>query len=121
MLIAEALSTNGGVEEVKAQMEKKHNRSNDEFVAKMLDEERTKAATNDSNVNSPKHYNQGGIECIDAIRAALTEEEYRGFCKGSIIKYVWREKYKNGDEDLEKLKKYADFAINAKDDDKYDF
>ena len=29
-------------------------------------------------VNSPAHYNQGEIECIDAIKAALSEEEFRG-------------------------------------------
>src|SRR5690606_10576655 len=30
------------------------------------------------NVNKPAHYRQGEIECIDAIRAALTPEEFRG-------------------------------------------
>lgn len=64
------------------------------------------------NVNNPDHYTQGGIECIEAIKAALTPEEFRGYCKGNIIKYAWRERFKNGDEDLEKLKKYADFALD---------
>jgi len=53
-------------------------------------------------VNEPPHYTQGGIECIDAIRAALTPEEFRGFCKGNAIKYSWREKHKGGNEDLKK-------------------
>jgi len=53
-------------------------------------------------VNEPPHYTQGGIECIDAIRAALTPEEFRGFCKGNALKYVWREKHKGGDEDMKK-------------------
>jgi hypothetical protein len=53
-------------------------------------------------VDHPDHYNAGPIECIDAIRAALTKEEFRGFCKGSTIKYVWRERGKGGDEDLMK-------------------
>lgn len=64
------------------------------------------------NVNQPNHYTQGGIECIEAIKAALTPDEFRGYCKGNIIKYAWRERFKNGDEDLEKLKKYADFALD---------
>lgn len=64
------------------------------------------------NVNQPSHYTQGGIECIEAIKAALTPEEFRGYCKGNIIKYVWRERFKNGNEDLEKLKKYANFALD---------
>ena len=44
-------------------------------------------------VNSPEHY-LGKIECIDAIEAALTPEEFRGFCKGNIIKYIFRERLK---------------------------
>jgi hypothetical protein len=44
-------------------------------------------------VNNPNHYQSegnGGIECIQAIQAALTEEEFQGFCKGNNIKYTWR-------------------------------
>jgi hypothetical protein len=44
-------------------------------------------------VNHPNHYKSegvSGIECIDAIQAALTEEEFQGFCKGNNIKYTWR-------------------------------
>ena len=60
---------------------------------------------NDS-VNHPSHYTQGGIECIDAIRAALTDEEFRGFCKGNALKYLYRERHKGGDESLEKAMWY---------------
>lgn len=63
------------------------------------------------NVNNPSHYqSKSGIECIDAIRAALTPEEFRGFCKGNIIKYVWRERHKGQDESLEKAIWYANEA-----------
>lgn len=54
------------------------------------------------NVNNPQHYTNGQVECIDAIRAALTDEEFRGFCKGNVLKYTWREKHKGGNESLEK-------------------
>ena len=47
-------------------------------------------------VNQPEHYRQGHIECIDAIEAALTPEEFCGFCKGNILKYIWRERKKDG-------------------------
>ena len=57
-------------------------------------------------VNHPPHYKQGSIECIDAIRAALTEEEFRGYCKGNVLKYVWRERHKGGDQDLGKATFY---------------
>lgn len=56
----------------------------------------------DDLVNHPPHYKQGEIECIDAIRSALTPEEFRGFCKGSVIQYIWRERHKGGDESLRK-------------------
>jgi hypothetical protein len=53
-------------------------------------------------VSHPAHYTQGGIECKDAIKAALTPEEYRGWIKGSAIAYLWRERLKNGQEDIDK-------------------
>jgi hypothetical protein len=57
-------------------------------------------------VNAPPHYRQGDIECIDAIRSALTDDEFRGYVKGNAIKYLWREKHKGGDEDLKKAAWY---------------
>lgn len=60
----------------------------------------------DDKVNHPAHYTQGKIECIDAIKSALTPEEFRGYCKAVIIKYLWREKHKNGQEDLMKAAWY---------------
>ena len=64
-----------------------------------------------NNVDSPSHYTQGGIECIDAIEEALTPEEFRGYCKGNAIKYIWRERHKNGDEDLAKARWYLNRLI----------
>ena len=57
-------------------------------------------------VNHPPHYQRDGIECIQAIEAALTPEEFRGYCKGNVIKYTWREQYKGKDEDLAKSQWY---------------
>jgi len=53
-------------------------------------------------VNNPRHYNQSGIECIDALRAALGPEGFRKYCHGNVLKYVWRHEYKGGVEDLDK-------------------
>ena len=54
-------------------------------------------------VNHPDHYTQGGIECKDAIKAAVTAlGGYEGFLTGNAIKYLWRWKLKNGAEDLRK-------------------
>jgi hypothetical protein len=62
-------------------------------------------------VEHPPHYTAGGIECIDAIKAALTPEEFRGYCKGNAMKYTWRERMKGGDEDLRKAAWYLARAI----------
>ena len=62
-------------------------------------------------INKPAHYNQGSIECIDAMQQILTPEEFRGFLKGNVFKYLWREKGKNGIEDLRKGKDYFDWLI----------
>ena len=58
------------------------------------------------NVDRPLHYAAGSIECIDAIEAQLSAEEFRGYLKGNIIKYLWREKHKGGVESLKKAKWY---------------
>ena len=56
----------------------------------------------DDMVNHPPHYTAGGIECIEAIRAALTPDEFPGYCKGNAFKYTWRERHKGGDESIRK-------------------
>ena len=67
---------------------------------------------NNDMVNHPSHYANGGIECIEAIEAQLTPEEYRGFLKGNVAKYVWREKNKGGVESLKKAQWYLDRLVN---------
>lgn len=62
-------------------------------------------------VNHPPHYLQGGIECIEAIEAQLTQEEYRGYLKGNIAKYVWREQSKGGVESLKKAQFYLNRLV----------
>lgn len=62
---------------------------------------------------SNERYEHGDVECIDAIRAALTPEEFRGFCKGNVLKYIWREQHKGGDDDLEKAIDYIAWAISG--------
>jgi len=45
-------------------------------------------------VNSPDHYNSNTIETIDLIRDSMESEEYRGYLKGNVFKYVSRYRYK---------------------------
>ena len=58
------------------------------------------------NVNSPSHYNTGGIECFDAMQAMLTREEMIGYLRGNSFKYRWRFRHKGGAEDLRKAEWY---------------
>jgi hypothetical protein len=67
------------------------------------------------NVNSPSHYNQAGIECIDAICAA-TGDGVEYYLQGNIMKYIWRYRYKNGVEDLKKAQWYLNKLIEVVDD-----
>ncbi len=59
-----------------------------------------------NNVDHPDHYNNSSIECIDAIQAQMNPEEYRGFLKGNVLKYLWRERHKGGVESLRKAQWY---------------
>jgi hypothetical protein len=61
---------------------------------------------------NPSHYKTGKIECIEYIEDKLTPEEYRGYIKGNVLKYITREKHKNGDEDIRKAKWYLDRLVN---------
>ena len=67
-------------------------------------------------VNSPAHYADsfGGIQCIDAIETSMSTEEFKGFLKGNVQKYVWRYSQKNGAEDLKKAKWYLERLIKLR-------
>lgn len=66
-------------------------------------------------VNTPSHYLHGGIETIEVIRMMLTPEEFRGYCKGNIIKYRERAMFKgNAEEDFAKALKYKEFMEVAR-------
>ena len=64
-------------------------------------------------VNNPEHYNQGDIECIDAIEAMLDHDEFVGYLRGNSLKYRWRFKYKNGIEDLKKAEWYENKLLKV--------
>ena len=63
------------------------------------------------NVKHPNHYCKAGIECIDAIKSAISTitDPFEAYCTGNIIKYIWRWNDKNGIEDLHKAIQYIDF------------
>ena len=65
-------------------------------------------------VSHPSHYmSKNGLECIDAINAAI--EDLSGMdalCTAQVIKYIWRWKKKNGVQDLEKARWYLTYLID---------
>ena len=48
----------------------------------------------DKNVNHPDHYTSVKVECIEAVQAAMSSVEYMGYCKGNVMKYLWRYRLK---------------------------
>lgn len=65
-------------------------------------------------VQKPSHYRAGGIECIDAIHAALGDDGFIAYCRGNAIKYNWRAPHKGTlAQDLDKAAVYERFARNV--------
>lgn len=60
------------------------------------------------------YYDVGGITVIDYIKAKLIPEEYKGFLKGNVIKYVSRSAFKEDElSDLKKAQEYLGWLIEA--------
>lgn len=58
-------------------------------------------------VRHPSHYRIMGTEVIDLIHDNLTPEEFRGYCKGNILKYRLRAGHKgDATEDIAKAKQF---------------
>ena len=67
---------------------------------------------NDDMVNHPAHYTNGKFECIDVIKEATQQcEKFEAYLVGTILKYIWRFKLKNGVEDLKKARWYLNKLI----------
>lgn len=65
-------------------------------------------------VNHPSHYNQGGIECIDALDAMVTgyPDPVAAALTWQVGKYIWRHPFKEKPlEDLKKARFYLDRLI----------
>jgi hypothetical protein len=61
-----------------------------------------------------EYYNQGNIECIDAIKASMSRAGFQDFCKGNVIKYLWRYRlHCTPLADLKKARDYLDWLIES--------
>lgn len=66
-------------------------------------------------VNHPAHYTAGDVECIEAIKSAVVGMTgMEAYCTGSVMKYMWRWKQKNGKEDLQKAGWYLERLLREK-------
>ena len=81
------------------------------YAAYIQNEQATKNSNNTDNkntdeVHAPAHYKLNGlnIESVDVIRAVLTDEEFKGWCRGNALKYLMRAGKKD------KAKEKQDFA-----------
>lgn len=54
-------------------------------------------------VNAPSHYTGGDIECIDALKASMPQEQFLGYLKAAAMKYLWR--YENKGKPIQDLRK----------------
>ena len=65
-------------------------------------------------INHPTHYTSSGkFECIEVIEEITKQcNQFEAYLTGTILKYLWRWKLKNGLEDLKKARWYLDKLIN---------
>ena len=102
------------VAEEKKQYDEVWNKDNidEEDVVNGIDEAMAKShywadSKKEDVVNSPSHYNNGSIECIEGIQASMSTEAFAGYLKGNCMKYLWRYDYKGKPvEDLQKAQWY---------------
>ena len=59
----------------------------------------------------PSHYENLKLDPLDIMFSNFTREEYIGFLKGNILKYLLRYESKGGVDDLLKCKSYLDMLI----------
>ena len=65
-----------------------------------------------ANVDSQPHYLKGRKETIDVIQDGMTDDEYHGYLKGNVLKYVSRYKFKGEPlEDLQKAQWYLNKLV----------
>ena len=69
-------------------------------------------SANDTQIGGD-HYKKKEIQPWDAMEAWMTREQFIGFLRGNIIKYIARYEEKGGIDDLRKLAHYAEKLIET--------
>lgn len=58
------------------------------------------------------HYQAGGMEVIDILKAKMTPDQFTGFLRGNALKYLFRYDHKGTPvEDLQKARTYTDWLL----------
>lgn len=57
------------------------------------------------------HYTDKSVQPWQAMESWMTEEQFKGFMLGNVIKYIARFQDKGGRNDLEKAKHYLDKCL----------
>lgn len=84
----------------------------DEFL-EMLEMEENAMAKDAIN---PDHYKTGGIEAIDYIQSKLSPEEFAGYCRGNMLKYLSRLGHKDAAvQEMRKALWYGERWLIARD------
>lgn len=61
------------------------------------------------------HYKDLAVQPWDAMQAWMSEDEFRGFLRGNVVKYIARCEDKGGVEDLKKAQHYLEKLIERYD------
>jgi hypothetical protein len=59
------------------------------------------------------HYRDKSIQPWDAMESWMTAEEFEGFLRGNVIKYIARYKDKDGLKDVHKAKHYLEKLLEC--------
>lgn len=65
----------------------------------------------EDDVNGPSHYNMNGMETIELIKQSTSADEFEGYLKGNVLKYVSRYKHKHQENPVKDLQK-AQWYLN---------
>lgn len=75
----------------------------------ILNSDLTDSISKEQLTNPPRYATQSGKQLIELLRDdLLTKEEYIGFLKGNLYKYVFRYQSKGGLDDLKKAQYYLE-------------
>jgi hypothetical protein len=84
----------------------------EDYVSKSEKEDSLSATTANEEKKTPKHYDNT-IQPIEYMYEIMNDDEYMGFCRGNVLKYISRYPEKGGVLDLEKAKYYLEELIRV--------